>query len=305
MSALPEGTPPGAGFHEVTLIQKGVLGMVWSTRESGGSSGPRRKDVAVVVKAVKPGSPAAYAGVKPFEILIGINGESIAPLQFDSVIAKIKATRPLRLSFAPLEIAQMRAKVLWPVAGPLGLKLEPATGDPSGLGVRLKSVLPGSTHANTSELQIGGLELAAMRVGLDHVAVPLCTLSYRDAIAQLKGAGRPLTLYFEPGGVERQRVRPAAVAAAAPLLATVPAAARPPAAAPTSAGRREIEDLYGRYNPEKLTDVETLLTKYGEGKLLSMVRKKYREQIQSAATMAAAPEGAEPATPVVRSTIPT
>ena len=42
-----------------------------------------------------------------------------------------------------------------------------------------------------------------------------------------------------------------------------------------SAARLEIEELYGRHNPEKLVDVDTLLGKYGEAKLLGMVRKKY------------------------------
>jgi hypothetical protein len=33
--------------------------------------------------------------------------------------------------------------------------------------------------------------------------------------------------------------------------------------------------MYGQNNPEKLGDVDTLLTKDGEEKLLMMVRKKY------------------------------
>ena len=36
--------------------------------------------------------------------------------------------------------------------------------------------------------------------------------------------------------------------------------------------------MYAKYNPEKLVDVPTLVAKYGEGKLLSMVQKKYKEQ---------------------------
>jgi hypothetical protein len=40
----------------------------------------------------------------------------------------------------------------------------------------------------------------------------------------------------------------------------------------------EIHRLYGRYNPEKLSDVPGLLTKYGVDKLLAMVKKKYAEQ---------------------------
>jgi hypothetical protein len=39
-----------------------------------------------------------------------------------------------------------------------------------------------------------------------------------------------------------------------------------------------VDRLYGKYNPEKLGDVDTLVAKYGEVKLLGMVRKKFREQ---------------------------
>ena len=42
--------------------------------------------------------------------------------------------------------------------------------------------------------------------------------------------------------------------------------------------RAEVDRLYGKYNPEKLVDVDTLVAKHGEVKLLGMVRKKYREQ---------------------------
>ena len=45
-----------------------------------------------------------------------------------------------------------------------------------------------------------------------------------------------------------------------------------------SAALAEVSRLYGKYNPEKLVDVPTLVAKYGEGKLLSMVQKKYKEQ---------------------------
>jgi hypothetical protein len=44
----------------------------------------------------------------------------------------------------------------------------------------------------------------------------------------------------------------------------------------------EVERLYGKYNPEKLSDVPVLVEKYGEDKLLAMVMKKYREQEEKA-----------------------
>ena len=55
-------------------------------------------------------------------------------------------------------------------------------------------------------------------------------------------------------------------------------------AAPSAAqseARREIEALYRQHNPEKLAEVDGLLAKYGEARLLAMVRKKYRPTPQS------------------------
>eukprot|EP01043_Picozoa_sp_COSAG02_P025089 COSAG02_NODE_1397_length_12873_cov_18.498043_5_plen_1610_part_00 len=39
--------------------------------------------------------------------------------------------------------------------------------------------------------------------------------------------------------------------------------------------RREIEALYAKHNPEKLSDLDSLLAKYGEKRLLAILRKKY------------------------------
>jgi hypothetical protein len=52
----------------------------------------------------------------------------------------------------------------------------------------------------------------------------------------------------------------------------------------------EVKRLYGKYNPEKLPDVPTLLAKYGEDKLCAMVRKKYEAQ-EGPPAPAADPEG--------------
>lgn len=43
-----------------------------------------------------------------------------------------------------------------------------------------------------------------------------------------------------------------------------------------SAARQEIDTLYQQHNPEKLGDVDGLAAKYGEEKLLTMVRKEYK-----------------------------
>ena len=54
----------------------------------------------------------------------------------------------------------------------------------------------------------------------------------------------------------------------------------------------EIEALYRKHNPEKLAEVDGLLTKYGEAKLLAMIKKKYRGVATPAPR--AAPEPAAP-----------
>ena len=46
-------------------------------------------------------------------------------------------------------------------------------------------------------------------------------------------------------------------------------------AGPASPKRQEIDQLYDQHNPEKLPEVDKLVSKYGEDRLLSMVRKKY------------------------------
>jgi hypothetical protein len=67
-----------------------------------------------------------------------------------------------------------------------------------------------------------------------------------------------------------------------------PPQARPP---PQVWGSKvqEVQQLYGKYNPEKLADVPGLVTKYGEDQLLNMVRKKYRNQEMDPAAPTTAP----------------
>jgi hypothetical protein len=53
----------------------------------------------------------------------------------------------------------------------------------------------------------------------------------------------------------------------------------PPRQAPRlSIQLEEIQAFYGRYEPAKLPDVDKLVEKYGEDKLLAMVRQKYRQK---------------------------
>jgi Ca2+-binding EF-hand superfamily protein len=103
----------------------------------------------------------------------------------------------------------------------------------------------------------------------------------------------PTTAAAGPDTAEAKRVRSLQLQDEMELNGGQPAPAPAQAQAATtttamSAARREIEELYGRYNPEKLGDVDTLLSKYGEDRLLSMVRKKYRAKQGGAAPAPAA-----------------
>ena len=80
-------------------------------------------------------------------------------------------------------------------------------------------------------------------------------------------------------------------AAAAPP----PAAAAPPAA--QSEARREIEALYRQHNPEKLAEVDGLMAKYGEARLLAMVRKKYRPNPENPPPPSTPPPSTPPPVP--------
>ena len=70
------------------------------------------------------------------------------------------------------------------------------------------------------------------------------------------------------GAQQAQMSEEAAMAAAMAEVDAEEAAAAPPAAA--SAKRQEIDALYAQHNPEKLGDVEKLVAKYGEDKLLTI-----------------------------------
>lgn len=199
---LPEGTPPtsvGARGVVVTLREPGPLGIRWSKHTASPRGTPR--DFAVV-KSVTKGSSAATAGIRPFEVLMSINGMTVAPMDFDTLIQTIRKTRPLHLTFAPLERAWLRADVLFASPGPLGLKLEPASGDSRAPGARLKKVLPTSVLANRDELT-AGMDLVAMRIGLQQ-PIQLNRMPYSEVVQRLKGASRPLTLFFDPTEVQTQ-----------------------------------------------------------------------------------------------------
>eukprot|EP01043_Picozoa_sp_COSAG02_P082440 COSAG02_NODE_20666_length_820_cov_1.431345_1_plen_146_part_10 len=49
--------------------------------------------------------------------------------------------------------------------------------------------------------------------------------------------------------------------------------------ASSSAVRQEIEALYQQHNPQKLREIDSLIAKYGDTKLLDLIRQKYRVEL--------------------------
>ena len=84
-----------------------------------------------MVKAVQSGSVGAAAGLQPFEVLSAINGRPADSntTTYEQAIGVLRGTRPLHLSFWG-EKASLRAIVTFVSPGPLGLQLEPVTGNP-------------------------------------------------------------------------------------------------------------------------------------------------------------------------------
>ena len=91
-----------------------------------------------MVKAVQSGSVGAAAGLQPFDVLSVINGRSADSntTTYEQVIALLRGARPLLLSVAG-EKAALRATVTFVSPGPLGLQLEPVTGNPVRLSLSL------------------------------------------------------------------------------------------------------------------------------------------------------------------------
>jgi hypothetical protein len=129
-----------------------------------------------------------------------------------------------------------------PMAGgmPLSVTFTPVHGEREP-GVKVMKVKPGSQAQQHPSLMP---ELVLQQVAQTDIT----QLTYKAVIDEIKRHGeRPVTLGFL---VPAQLMRP------------------------------QIDALYARYNPEKLSEVDSLVAKYGEKKLLQMVRKKYSQQQQ-------------------------
>ena len=88
-SMSPRSTPDR---HVVTIEPAGTMGVMWKQVMVGN---PRQG--YPVVKAVKQESVGQKAGLQAFEILLAVNGRSVAEQTYEEVIAVLKSTRPLTL----------------------------------------------------------------------------------------------------------------------------------------------------------------------------------------------------------------
>jgi hypothetical protein len=164
--------------------------------------------------------------------------------------------------------------------GPLGIKFRSPAPDSPLTGVSVAAINEGSQAEATGKLK-PGLQLATVQTsGKSHSCGHT---SYTDLIGLLRSAGRPITLRF------REPDSPPITPTAPPSVGTKAGSAK----------QNEIESLYKKYNPEKLADVPALLAKYGEDRLIAMVRKKYGvlgggETLQDGATVVVALEKAGP-----------
>jgi hypothetical protein len=129
----------------VLITQGGKMGVAWkqmvvnmdSTRQAQNAAagspaaGRSGRQHYPVVKSVQPGSVGAKAGIQPFEVLIGLNDQHAAAvdISYEQAIGMLRTTRPLKLSFME-EKAALKATVTFVKPGPLGLVLEPISGNP-------------------------------------------------------------------------------------------------------------------------------------------------------------------------------
>ena len=159
----------GGRTHDVLITQGGKMGVAWkqmvvnmdSTRQAQNAAagspaaGRSGRQHYPVVKSVQPGSVGAKAGIQPFEVLIGLNDQHAAAvdISYEQAIGMLRTTRPLKLSFME-EKAALKATVTFVKPGPLGLVLEPISGNP------------------VSELRCAALRCTALRP-FASLAVPL------------------------------------------------------------------------------------------------------------------------------------
>jgi len=120
-----------------------------------------------------------------------------------------------------------------------------------------------------------GLGVGAAPAG----AVPTAMRRASAASAERRRSQQHKTLDFSAlalgaagGDIEADMMSPTSGTSASAFAA---ASAPPPPPAGPSATRREIDAMYRQFNPAKLAEVDTLVGRYGEEKLLAMMKDKY------------------------------
>ena len=122
------GADGTSATHDVTITQPGTMGVIWKQMTIGTGA---NRCYYPMVKSVQAGSVGDTAGLQPFEVLSVLNGRPVdsATTPYEQVISLLRSTRPLHLSFRA-EKAALRSTVTFVRPGPLGLQLEPVTGNP-------------------------------------------------------------------------------------------------------------------------------------------------------------------------------
>ena len=89
-------SPRLASSETATFNQPGPLGISWARFQHANNPDATHP----LVKAVKPGSAAAKAGVQPRKLLATIDGVSITRQKWDDIIETLKTKRPITLGFS-------------------------------------------------------------------------------------------------------------------------------------------------------------------------------------------------------------
>ena len=242
IAALPSPTGDGvrrlggeAGALEATFATAGPLGMRFGSASAKDPSSPSR------LQSVKPGSLAAtppFAALRPGLQLTSVQGTSVASMSHREIIELIKAsTRPL-----VLRLAEPKAN---------GKTIRAVFRGPGMLGIAFTAErVERRQHPKIKLIRPEGLaawpEHKALRPGLFLESVqgrPVAGRGYRETIAEIKGAERPLELVF----AEELPPVPSLSALAAP------APAPEPAPEPASS----YGDIVNAYAPTKATAAET------------------------------------------------
>ena len=180
----------------ITFTEAGALGLRF-TRENG--TGP-----GTVLQGVNEGSQAAtheQAGsLKTGMRLLSVAGSSTRGMEYKQVLTAIRAApRPLTLAFALANTVE----ATFTEPGPLGLRFSPSKQEGHRAErIAVIAVNPGTQAERHRQLAPG---LLLLRVAGEDVVGK----SYQEVLAELKTAGRPLTMTFEPGPSGAASPRPA------------------------------------------------------------------------------------------------